>query len=455
MTSERDVSSLSHQFSAAVSKRLTHFFQSLPPPAKPKVVGRLVRMVGMTIEAVGTYAPIGGRCHIVQPHSEPIEAEVVGFHDDRLYLMPIGHVYGLAPNAKVIPLEGGVKVQVGRDLLGRVIGGTGEPLDGKGAIAYESSWPLDGVRLNPLERAPIQTPLDVGIKAINALLTLGQGQRVGLMAGTGVGKSVLLGMMTRYTNADVVVVGLIGERGREVNDFVRNNLGEEGLKRSVVVATPADDPPLMRLHGAMMATAIAEYFRSLGLNVLLLMDSLTRFAQAQREIALSVGEPPATKGYPPSVFAKLPQLVERAGNSQTGKGSITAIYTVLAEGDDQSDPVVDSARGVLDGHIVLSREIADSGRYPAIDVESSISRVMVDVASDRQLKLARRFKQLYSTYQQNKDLISVGAYRQGTDPDIDLAIQKHPQLESFLSQELNEAFTLEQSVKALEMCLLS
>jgi len=268
-----------------------------------------------------------------------------------------------------------------------------------------------------------------------------------------VGKSVLLGMMTRYTDADVVVVGLVGERGREVNDFVRNNLGEEGLRRAVVVATPADDPPLMRLHGAMLATAIAEHFRDQGQHVLLLMDSLTRFAQAQREIALAVGEPPASKGYPPSVFSKLPQLVERAGNGQVGAGSITAIYTVLAEGDDQTDPVVDSARGVLDGHIVLSRAIADSGRYPAIDIEASISRVMVDVASTRQLADARKFKQLYSVYQQNQDLINVGAYRKGSDPNIDSAVAKYPTLNLYLSQAINESFDVAKSVEQLSKAL--
>ena len=444
-----------NRLSQCVSQKLEHLRQMLPPDPQPIIAGRLVRMVGMTIEAVGTYAAIGARCEIRQPNQPPIVAEVVGFNQDTLYLMPIGRIQGLAPNAQVVPLNGGIEVPVGKGMLGRVIDGTGHPLDGKGAIPTESHWPLEGVPLNPLQRNPITAPLDVGIKAINGLLTLGKGQRVGLMAGTGVGKSVLLGMMTRYTDADVVVVGLIGERGREVNDFVRNNLGEEGLKRSVVVATPADDPPLMRLHGAMMATSIAEYFRSLGLNVLLLMDSLTRFAQAQREIALAVGEPPATKGYPPSVFAILPRLVERAGNSDQGEGSITAIYTVLAEGDDQSDPVVDSARGVLDGHIVLSRHIAESGRYPAIDIEASVSRVMVDIASERHLQLANRFKRLYSLYEQNKDLITVGAYKKGTDPQIDLAIEKHPALESYLTQGIKEAFTLAQSVKALEKCLLS
>ena len=423
--------------------------------AKPlKIAGRLVRMVGMTLEVVGTFAPIGSRCQIMRGvDMSAIEAEVVGFHDGRLFLMPIGDTHGLAPNAEVLPVDGGVKVGVGIGMLGRVIDGSGEPLDGLGKIDVTDYISLSGERINPLNRHPITEPLDVGVKAINGLLTLGKGQRVGLMAGTGVGKSVLLGMMTRFTDADIVVVGLIGERGREVNEFVRQNLGEEGLKRSVVVATPADDPPLMRLHGAMLATAIAEYFREKGLNVLLLMDSLTRFAQAQREIALAVGEPPASKGYPPSVFAKLPQLVERAGNGKTGGGSITAIYTVLAEGDDQADPIVDAARGVLDGHIVLSRQIADSGRYPAIDVESSVSRVMVDIVADEQLKLARKFKQLYSTYQQNHDLISVGAYRKGADSAIDESIEKYPILNNYLSQGIHEHFSVTESVSNLRDAL--
>jgi len=437
-----------------LSDRLSRLKKSAVKPRPLKIAGRLVRMVGMTLEVVGTFAPIGSRCQIMRGAGlPPIEAEVVGFHDGRLFLMPIGDTNGLAPNAEVLPVDGGVKVGVGNAMLGRVVNGTGEPLDGLGAIDVTDYVPLTGERINPLSRHPITEPLDVGVKAINGLLTLGKGQRVGLMAGTGVGKSVLLGMMTRYTDADVVVVGLVGERGREVNEFVRQNLGEEGLKRSVVVATPADDPPLMRLHGAMLATAIAEYFREQGKNVLLLMDSLTRFAQAQREIALAVGEPPASKGYPPSVFAKLPQLVERAGNGKLGGGSITAIYTVLAEGDDQADPIVDSARGVLDGHIVLSRDIADSGRYPAIDVESSVSRVMVEIVSDEQLDMARKFKNLYSTYQQNHDLISVGAYRKGADAGIDEAIVKHPILNTFLSQGIQEHFSVQQSLDGLKIAL--
>ncbi len=432
-----------------LSTKLQDLQHSTVRPQSLKLTGRLVRMVGMTLEVVGTFAPIGSRCQIMRDELEPIEAEVVGFHDGRLFLMPIGETHGLSPNAEVIPLEGGIKVGVSEAMLGRVVNGSGEPLDGLGPIENSDRVSLSGERINPLNRDPISEPLDVGIKAINGLLTLGKGQRIGLMAGTGVGKSVLLGMMTRYTDADIVVVGLVGERGREVNEFVRHNLGDEGMKRAVVVATPADDPPLMRLHGAMMATSVAEYFRNKGKNVLLLMDSLTRFAQAQREIALAVGEPPASKGYPPSVFAKLPQLVERAGNGKFGKGSITAIYTVLAEGDDQTDPIVDSARGVLDGHILLSREIADGGRYPAIDIESSISRVMVEIVPKEQLEMAKQFKKLYSTYQQNHDLISVGAYRHGADPEIDEAIAKHASLEGFLGQDIQHHFSVDQSLQAL------
>lgn len=444
-------------FQNYLNDRLVERFDFLEKnlPILPGLVveGRLVRMIGMTLEVVGTYAPIGARCKVFHPSGGSVIAEVVGFHNDRLFLMPVGDTHGLAPNARVVPLSGGVKVAVGFSMLGRVIDGRGEPLDAKGSLVTEDLVSLNGNRINPLHRQPILQPLDVGVKAINSLLTIGQGQRMGLMAGTGVGKSVLLGMMTRFTSADVVVVGLIGERGREVNDFVRQNLGEEGLKRAVVVATPADDPPLMRMHGAMLATAIAEYFRDQGLNVLLLIDSLTRFAQAQREIALAIGEPPASKGYPPSVFAKLPQLVERAGNGKEGSGSITAIYTVLAEGDDQSDPVVDSARGVLDGHIVLSRAIADSGRYPAIDIESSISRVMIELITKDQYQQAQTFKKLYSLYQQNQDLISVGAYRKGSNPEIDLAIQKQPQLMRFLSQAIDERFDFPQSLLALKKAL--
>jgi len=405
---------------------------------QPLVVsGKLTRMVGLTLEAVGCQASIGGRCVIEAAQGESIEAEVVGFHDDRLYLMPIGGLHGLGPNARVIPTHSVCEVPVGEHLLGRVLDGAGHPLDSKGPLQAERRVPLTGRAINPLSRPPIHEPLDVGVAAINALLSVGRGQRMGLFAGSGVGKSVLLGMMTRYTNADVIVVGLIGERGREVKEFVQNILGEEGLARAVVVATPADNSPLMRMHGAMLATSVAEYFRDQGKQVLLLMDSLTRFAQAQREVALAIGEPPATKGYPPSVFARLPQLVERAGTGDHG-GSITAFYTVLAEGDDQNDPIADAARAILDGHVVLSRELAEAGHYPAIDIEASISRVMVDIVAPEHDQAARRFKQLWSTYHQNRDLISVGAYQPGSNARIDEAIAMYPALSGFLQQHMRE-----------------
>jgi flagellum-specific ATP synthase len=412
------------------------------------VEGKLKRMVGLTLETVGCQAAVGARC-VVSSSEGDVEAEVVGFSGERLYLMPTGDISGLVPDARVIPGKGMYKARVGDELLGRVIDAAGNPLDGKGPIRCDSYLPLAGKPSNPLDRWAINEPLDVGVAAINALLTVGRGQRLGLFAGSGVGKSVLLGMMTRYTDADVVVVGLIGERGREVKDFVDKILGEQGLARSVVVASPADSPPLMRMHGAWLATTVAEYFRDKGLNVLLLMDSLTRFAQAQREIALAIGEPPATKGYPPSVFAKLPQLVERAGNNGENGGSITAFYTVLAEGDDHNDPVVDAARAVLDGHIMLSRSIAETGQFPAIDIEASVSRVMNDVATAEHKEAASRFKKLYSTYQKNHDLISVGAYQRGSDPEIDDAMDFHPPFMQFLRQHSDEAVSYEDSVKEL------
>lgn len=339
--------------------KLSEYHARMPTTSSMIVEGKITRMVGMTLEALGCQAAIGVRCEVENQTGESIEAEVVGFNSDRLYLMPTGSLQGIQPNARVIPSNKIYEVPVGDTLLGRVLDGRGKPLDNKGPLVTTETVALNGKPINPLNRAPITEPLDVGVRSINALLSVGRGQRIGLFAGSGVGKSVLLGMMTRYTTADVIVVGLIGERGREVNDFINNILGEEGMSRAVVVAVPADQTPVMRLHGAFMATSIAEYFRDQGKNVLLLMDSLTRFAQAQREIALAIGEPPATKGYPPSVFGKLPQLVERAGNGVDGKGSITAFYTVLTEGDDQMDPIADASRAILDGHIVLSRELAD------------------------------------------------------------------------------------------------
>ncbi len=416
--------------------------------------GRLIRMVGLTLEAVGCDMPVGSYCNVETASGGFVEAEVVGFASERTFLMPVGVAEGLKSGGRVIPNDKALNIPVGPELLGRVLNGIGEPLDGKGSIAAKDTTSLNGKIINPLARKPIKETLDVGIKAINSLFTVGQGQRIGLFAGSGVGKSMLLGMMTRFTEADIIVVGLVGERGREVKEFIEEILGHEGMSRSVVVASPADDAPLMRLRAAMLTTSIAEYFRDQGKKVLLLMDSLTRFAQAQREIALAVGEPPATKGYPPSVFAKIPQLVERAGNGNEGTGgSITAFYTVLTEGDDQQDPIADATRAILDGHIVLSRRLAEEGHYPAIDVEASISRVMPQVVSDDHLKMAYSVKQLYALYQQNKDLITVGAYNAGSDPAVDQAIALMPGIKQFLQQGLRENVDIVSSYQQMYQAL--
>jgi flagellum-specific ATP synthase len=413
------------------------------------VEGTLSRMVGMTLEAVGCEAAVGGRCLVDTAGGKQVEAEVVGFSGEKLFLMPTGDMRGLMPGARVVPTHSVSEVAVGDQLLGRVLDGAGKPLDGLGELRCTDKVHLAGHPLNPLMRRAIRDPLDVGVRSINSLLAVGGGQRIGLFAGSGVGKSVLLGMMTRYTRADVTVVGLIGERGREVQEFVSNTLGPDGMRRAVVVATPADNPPLMRMHGAWLATAIAEYFRDRGLKVLLLLDSLTRFAQAQREIALAIGEPPATKGYPPSVFARIPQLVERAGNSDRGAGSITAFYTVLTEGDDQNDPIADAARAILDGHIVLSRRLAEAGLYPAIDIEASISRAMHQICPREQLDLAVRLRQVYSLYQQNRDLVTVGAYRRGSDARVDLAVEQWPKIVEFLRQDMYEPVGMARSYEEL------
>ncbi len=415
---------------------------------KPVMAGKLKRVVGLTMEAVGCRAPVGSQCS-VETLSGKITAEVVGFSDDVLYLMPSEEIQGVLPGASVEPLSSQKGLPVGLDLLGRVIDGVGRPLDSLGPIKTKQHISAKAKPINPLSRRPIEQPLDVGIRAINTLLTVGKGQRMGLFAGSGVGKSVLLGMMTRGTSADVIVVGLVGERGREVKEFIEEILGEEGRKRSVVVAAPADTSPLMRLKACETSVTIAEYFRDQGMEVLLLMDSLTRFAQAQREIALAIGEPPATKGYPPSVFAKLPQLVERAGNGGEGQGSITAFYTVLTEGDDLQDPIADASRAILDGHIVLSRKLAESGHYPAIDIEASISRVMPMVVSEQHIDYARITKQNYSLYHQNKDLISIGAYVAGADPKVDKAIQFYPVIEAFCQQTMKESHPYDESLVAL------
>ena len=415
--------------------------------------GVLRRAVGLTLEASCCEAPLGACCRVEVAGGNWVDAEVVGFSGDRTFLMPTAQLNGLLPNARVVPQTRRGRVEVGEGLLGRVVDSDGAPLDGRGPIRFQSAVGLTGVEINPLMREPITQPLDVGVRAINALLPIGRGQRVGLFAGSGVGKSTLLGMMTRYTAADVIVVGLIGERGREVRDFVETTLGEVGLRRAVVVATPADRPPLARLHGAYRATAIAEWFRDQGLHVLLLMDSLTRFAQAQREIGLSVGEPPTTRGYPPSVFARLPQLVERAGNGAAGRGSITAFYTVLTEGDDQQEPIADAARAILDGHIVLSRRVADSGLYPAIDVESSVSRVVTEIADLPWRERIRKLRRLVSAYSEHRDLIAIGAYQRGGNAVVDEALDRWPAILDFLGQDVAEAADLGTSRNALTRLL--
>jgi flagellum-specific ATP synthase len=428
------------------------------------ISGRIVKVTGLVMEAVGIKLPVGSACLIHLPNDVKIEAEVVGFDGDRLFLMPQSDLDGVVPGAAVFPImpinqdshhpqrrnnDRTKRLPVGYELLGRVLDANGRPLDTLGPLNNKTTAALGARIYNPLTRAPIKEKLDVGVRAINSMLTVGRGQRLGLFAGSGVGKSVLLGMMARYTTADVIVVGLIGERGREVKEFIEEILGEEGLARSVVVAAPADAPPLMRLQGAAYATTIAEYFRDQDKNVLLIMDSLTRYAMAQREIALAIGEPPATKGYPPSVFAKLPILVERAGNGRLGGGSITAFYTVLTEGDDQQDPIADAARAILDGHIVLNRTLAESGHYPAIDIEQSISRAMHGITSPEHQALSRRLKQLYSRYERSRDLINVGAYAAGSDPVLDEAIRKYDRIQAFLQQEITEKASISQSLEGL------
>lgn len=417
--------------------------------------GRLTRATGLVMEAVGLKLPIGSLCIVERQTGKGIsavESEVVGFNGQTLYLMPLEHVDGILPGARVYAPDAdcieGKQLPVGPHLLGRVLDAQGRPLDGRAPPGK----PVAGLftpTLNPLHRDPIKNVLDVGVRAINGLLTVGRGQRMGLFAGSGVGKSVLLGMMARFTTADVIVVGLIGERGREVKDFIENILGEAGRERAVVIAAPADVSPILRMQGAVYATRIAEDFRDRGLNVLLIMDSLTRYAMAQREVALAIGEPPATKGYPPSVFARLPALVERTGNGMPGGGSITAFYTVLTEGDDQQDPIADSARAILDGHIVLSRRLAESGHYPAIDIEASISRAMTELIPHAQYRKVQRFKQMLSAYQRNRDLISVGAYVKGSDPLLDQAINHFPALEAFLHQAIHESAPYDAAIAGL------
>ena len=436
------------------------------------VQGTLTHVAGLVLEASGIRTSVGTQCLIGSKPSDSVLAEVVGFAHNNAFLMPAGDIQGLTRGARVTPLVpysaqlvlgdrpdpflaeassdiGLLQLPLGHGLLGRVVDAHGFPIDSAGPLRGVTARPLDRKPLNAMERDPVRVPLDTGIKTINALLTVGRGQRLGLFAGSGVGKSVLMGMMARYTQADVIVVGLIGERGREVKEFIEDILGDEGRERSVVVAAPADAPPLLRMQGAAYASAVAEYFRNEGKHVLLLMDSLTRYAMAQREIALAIGEPPATKGYPPSCFARLAQLVERSGNGLNGVGSITAFYTVLSEGDDQQDPIADAARAILDGHIVLTRKLAEAGHYPAIDIQQSASRVMHNVVSKDHFELARHFRAIYGRYEQGRDLVQIGAYVSGSDAAMDKAIQLNPGMATFLQQDMHTGATLAASVEGM------
>jgi len=432
------------------SFRLDEALRSLDTVQLAKVSGRLVRVSGMLLESLGCQRMTGQRCFVEQGDGSMLEAQVVGFNRDITYLMPFKKPVGLTSGSRVFPAPDDAKLHIDESWLGRVVNGLGEPLDEMGKLSGRDPLPTELPSVNPLKRKPVSEPLDVGVRAINAMLTLGKGQRVGLFAGSGVGKSVLLGMITRQTKADVVVVGLIGERGREVQEFLLDSLGEEGLKKAVVVVAPANESPLMRLKATELCHSIAAYFRDQGNDVLLLVDSLTRYAMAQREIALALGEPPATKGYPPSVFGMLPELVESAGNGANDNGSLSALYTVLAEGDDQQDPIVDCARAILDGHIVLSRRLADAGHYPAIDICASVSRCMSQVGQPPHLGAARQLKEFYSTYEKIKELIPLGGYSPGADIKTDRAVQLAPTIERFLRQEVGEAAELETSLTILQ-----
>lgn len=435
--------------SGQLSERLNDALASLDSVPVARVTGRLVKVNGLMLQAVGCRFKLEQRCMVETAEGDMIEAQVVGFDHNVAYLMPIRRLGGLFAGAKVIPLEGDSMVQISSQWLGRVVNGLGEPLDDGPALRGGERVSLEPKPINPLKRRPVDTPLDVGVRTINGLLTVGKGQRIGLMAGSGVGKSVLMGMITKNTEADVIVVGLIGERGREVREFIERNLSEQARKKAIIIAAPADESPLMRLRSTLLCHRVAEYFRDQGKDVLLLMDSLTRYAMAQREIALSLGEPPASRGYPPSVFSVLPQLLERAGNSDNPDGSLTAIYTVLAEGDDQQDPVVDSARAILDGHVVLSRQLAEQGHYPAIDINASISRCMSACTQPAHVTVSNQFRQLYSNYLQVKELLPLGGYQPGQDGELDRAVAMYPQLKAYLQQAAGEAVDYPSSLTQL------
>lgn len=411
--------------------------------------GKVSRVVGFTVESIGPECRMGTVCDIFDKDgSRKFPAEVMGFKDNRVLLMPLEEIQGIGPGSRVVARQTQAYIPVGNHLLGRIIDGIGNPIDGKGPIHSKVEYPIYATPINPLKRRRINEPLDLGIRAINGLLTVGCGQRIGIFSGSGVGKSVLLGMIAKKTNADVNVIALIGERGRELNDFIEKQLGEEGLRRSVIVVATSDHLPLIRMRGAFIATAVAEYFRDQGLKVNLMMDSVTRFAMAQREIGLSLGEPPTTKGYTPSVFTLLPKLLERAGTAST-RGSITGLYTVLVEGDDTNEPIADAIRSILDGHVVLTRELAMQGHFPAIDVSRSISRVMDDIVSENHRDCARKLKSVLATYRKAEDLINIGAYASGSNSDIDYAIQMVGQINAYLRQDVETTVSFPNSTAEL------
>jgi len=431
-----------------LEERFRHYIQRVPSLNPYTVDGKVRQITGVVIEATGRSGSVGDVCEIYTPDQRMIKAEIVGFKDGKLLLMPLGETFGVAPGSRVKRLTIPLRVPVGQQLLGRVLDGLGNPMDGKGPIVSKQFREVFNFPPNPLVRKRISQPLTTGIRAIDGLVTFGKGQRVGIFAGSGVGKSVLMGMISRYTDAQVNVIALIGERGREVREFIERDLGPEGLKRSVVIVATSDQAATVRIKGALIATTIAEYFRDLGMDVLLMMDSLTRVAMAQREIGLAIGEPPTTKGYTPSVFALMPRLLERAGNSENG--SITGLYTVLVEGGDMDEPVSDAARSILDGHIVLSRDFANKGHYPAIDVLASVSRVRNEVISKEQRQLITKILELMAVYRESEDLINIGAYKKGSNPRIDEAIEKMEAINAFLRQEVEESSTFEQTLEALK-----
>ncbi len=414
--------------------------------------GKVSRVIGLTIESKGPAVRLGETCHIYPIKSkEPVLAEVVGFKEDTVLLMPLGEMEGIGPGSVVVATGNTLEVDVGEDLLGRVLDGMGMPIDTLERPSLNYSYPVNNQPPNPLSRTKITKPLPLGVKAIDGFLTCGRGQRIGIFAGSGVGKSTLLGMIARNALAEVNVIALIGERGREVKEFIENDLQEEGLKKSVVVVVTSDQPPLVRMKGALLATSIAEYFRDCGKNVVLMMDSLTRFSMAQREVGLAIGEPPVTKGYTPSVFAVLPKLLERAGNSN--KGSITGLYTVLVDGDDMNEPIADAVRGILDGHIVLSRNLANKNHYPAIDVLASVSRVMPSIVSGEHLGTVGQIKDLMATYRDSEDLINIGAYVKGTNRKVDMAIDKMDSINEFLRQGVHDRLTFDEITQLLNTIL--